>query len=253
MKCPNCQRENEQTYRFCIFCGSPLQACEARQLSENIQAEALADADLDSTDCNHLNIRRVQMKVSINYAGFRKRFVAWIIDVLIMIPLLIATGYAVYVYLEAASPYDFVDAQVGAFSLFVSFGCVISLFNISFWAWRGQTPGKMVMRMKIVKSDGRQIGIGRAVLRYIGLIIPVVVIIITCFVLSIFSPNIAGGILLYIGIPVGPILVFLPLLMIIWDGKKQGLHDKIAGTYVVNIPQLKTLQSVNNNTQISDS
>jgi len=109
------------------------------------------------------------------------------------------------------------------------------------------------MRMKIVKSDGRQIGIGRAVLRYIGLIIPVVVIIITCFVLSIFSPNIAGGILLYIGIPVGPILVFLPLLMIIWDGKKQGLHDKIAGTYVVNIPQLKTLQSVNNNTQISDS
>ena len=29
MKCPNCQRENEPTRRFCIFCGSILPAPEA--------------------------------------------------------------------------------------------------------------------------------------------------------------------------------------------------------------------------------
>ena len=29
------------------------------------------------------------------------------------------------------------------------------------------------------------------------------------------------------------IIIFIGYLMIIWDGKKQGMHDKIVGTYVV--------------------
>jgi len=37
MKCPNCQRENEPTSRFCIFCGSLLPAPEAESSSEPAQ------------------------------------------------------------------------------------------------------------------------------------------------------------------------------------------------------------------------
>jgi uncharacterized membrane protein len=37
VKCPNCQRENEPTNRFCIFCGSPLLAPEAEYPSEPAQ------------------------------------------------------------------------------------------------------------------------------------------------------------------------------------------------------------------------
>ncbi len=33
-RCPNCQRENEPTNRFCIFCGSPLPTPEAEDPSE---------------------------------------------------------------------------------------------------------------------------------------------------------------------------------------------------------------------------
>ena len=34
MKCPNCQRENEPTSRFCIFCGVLLPELEAGGSSE---------------------------------------------------------------------------------------------------------------------------------------------------------------------------------------------------------------------------
>ena len=41
MKCPDCQRENESTSRFCIFCGSPLPVAEAEHPPE----PAVADTD----------------------------------------------------------------------------------------------------------------------------------------------------------------------------------------------------------------
>ena len=34
MRCPNCQKENEPTSRFCIFCGSPLLTPETGQPAE---------------------------------------------------------------------------------------------------------------------------------------------------------------------------------------------------------------------------
>ena len=39
MRCPNCQRENEPTGRFCIFCGSLLPTSEAEHPSEPTEAD----------------------------------------------------------------------------------------------------------------------------------------------------------------------------------------------------------------------
>jgi uncharacterized RDD family membrane protein YckC len=69
---------------------------------------------------------------------------------------------------------------------------------------KGGTPGKLILGLRIVNAKGEFIGIPMALLRYIG--------------------RILSGIILCIG-----------YLMIAWDEKKQGLHDKIAGTYVVKI------------------
>jgi|TARA_Y100000310_G_scaffold189730_1_gene189695 uncharacterized RDD family membrane protein YckC len=66
----------------------------------------------------------------------------------------------------------------------------------------GGTPGKLILGMKIVKEDGSYIGIPKAIFRYIGKII-------------------------------STLILFLGHLMIAWDKRKQGLHDKIAGTFVV--------------------
>jgi|SRR3989344_2426043 len=64
------------------------------------------------------------------------------------------------------------------------------------------TPGKMIMSLKVTDLNGNRISFGKAVGRYFG--------------------KTLSAIILCIG-----------FLMVIWDEKKQGLHDKILGTFVV--------------------
>jgi len=66
----------------------------------------------------------------------------------------------------------------------------------------GQTIGMKALNIKVVKTDGTQLDIVGAFLRYIGLFI-------SC------------------------IALFLGVIWAAFDAQKQGWHDKIAGTYVV--------------------
>jgi predicted Zn finger-like uncharacterized protein len=88
----------------------------------------------------------------------------------------------------------------GAFS--TSVGLIYYVFFIGYC---GQTPGKMALRIKVIRTTGEEIGYGRAVLReVIGKFI--------------------SGIVLCIG-----------YLWVAFDPQKQGWHDKIAGTYVIKL------------------
>lgn len=78
----------------------------------------------------------------------------------------------------------------------------VTIFIIYMDGIHGGTPGKLIVGVRIVNEQGEYIGIPTAILRYIG--------------------KILSGIILGIG-----------YLMIAWDPKKQGLHDKIAETYVI--------------------
>jgi len=78
-------------------------------------------------------------------------------------------------------------------------------YLICFWAWRGQTPGKMAVGIKIIRTDRSPITWANAILRYLGYI-------------------------------VSTLTLFIGFLWIAFDSRKQGLHDKIAGTYVVKLP-----------------
>jgi uncharacterized RDD family membrane protein YckC len=75
------------------------------------------------------------------------------------------------------------------------------LYLVLFWA-RGQTPGKWLLGVKIVRPDGNPPGMLRAALRFVGYII--------------------ASLPLKIG-----------LLAILWDEQGKGWHDHIAGTLVV--------------------
>ena len=69
---------------------------------------------------------------------------------------------------------------------------------------KGGTPGKLILGLRIVNQQGNYIGIPRAILRYIA--------------------KILSAIIMGIG-----------FLMIAFTEKKQGLHDKIAKTFVVKV------------------
>jgi uncharacterized RDD family membrane protein YckC len=82
---------------------------------------------------------------------------------------------------------------------------VNALYYIYFWSNHAATPGKMALGLRVVSAaDGRMIDPATAILRYVGYIVS--------------------------GIP-----LCLGFLWVIWDGNKQGWHDKIAKTAVVRI------------------
>jgi len=77
------------------------------------------------------------------------------------------------------------------------------LYYVLFTGLRGQTPGKMLIGARVVDSQGRVPGLWRAFLREV------------------------------IGKLLSAVVLLLGYVWIAFDGKKQGWHDKIAGTYVV--------------------
>ena len=79
------------------------------------------------------------------------------------------------------------------------------VYYVYFTAYGGQTPGKMALRIKVVRTDSSPLTLGRAFYREV----------VSKFV---------SGIILGIG-----------YLMVAFDEKKQGLHDRMADTYVVRL------------------
>lgn len=94
------------------------------------------------------------------------------------------------------------------------------IYFVGFWSWRGQTPGKMLIHAKIVKTDGRPMGFGTAFLRYLFYIVPA------------YAP-----ILLYafrVHVILGAVVALFAFVIIALNSKKRGVPDWIAGTCVVN-------------------
>jgi uncharacterized RDD family membrane protein YckC len=90
--------------------------------------------------------------------------------------------------------------------IWVTSGLVISfVYWLGFWVWRGQTPGKMAAGIKIIRTDSSPITWQYALLRCAGYI-------------------------------VSAITVFIGFIWVAFDSRKQGLHDRIADTYVVKLP-----------------
>lgn len=76
----------------------------------------------------------------------------------------------------------------------------------------GQTIGKKAMKIKVVTYDGK-----------------------TPTMFTFFLREVIGK-------TISAIILFIGYLMVLWDAKKQGLHDKIASTYVVYVEQTVAAQ-----------
>lgn len=106
--------------------------------------------------------------------------------------------------IEEAS-FSFITAVQGAFSdLGLGFGWAALYFSV-FIAWfRGQTIGKMALRIKVVKLDGADLTLWESFERYGG-----------------YSAGLATGL--------------LGFLQVIWDANRQAIHDKISETMVIDL------------------
>jgi uncharacterized RDD family membrane protein YckC len=147
----------------------------------------------------------------VRYGGFWIRFVAVIIDsIIVSIPgfiLGVIVGIIAAVATNASgngngnsatgAAFTGVQLLVELLSLAISIG-----YFVYFWG-RGSTLGMRLFHLRVADATtGLPIGYGRAALRYVGYILSVIV----C----------------YIG-----------LIWAAFDSRKQGWHDKIAGTVVL--------------------
>jgi uncharacterized RDD family membrane protein YckC len=132
------------------------------------------------------------------YVGFWMRVFASIIDSLILVVFIGLIAFAVYgmQYVRLSS-----EGKTLMFDLLVQ-GLLPALAVIVFWRYRSATPGKMLISAKIV--DAETLGTpstGQLIGRYFAYIV-------SC-------------------------IFMLGFIWIAFDKRKQGWHDKLAGTVVI--------------------
>lgn len=139
---------------------------------------------------------------TVKLVAFGLRAAAFVIDTAFVWVLGMLLGVAVGLVGTLLTMYA-PDGPAPMDRLIIISGLVFSVAYFLYgWTKSGQTLGKMAVGIKIVGADGQPPSGGKAVLRYLGYIL--------------------NGILLSIG-----------FLWAAFDRKRQGWHDKIAGTYVI--------------------
>ena len=135
----------------------------------------------------------------MNYAGFWLRFVAMLIDGIV---LALGGGVIVVVLIFAVPSLgtDPMGMQIIANLIFVLVGLVYFV-GMESSAKQG-TLGKMALGLKVTDLNGNRIGVGRALGRFLGKII-------------------------------SEIILLIGFLMAAFTEKKQALHDMMAGTLVI--------------------
>jgi len=143
---------------------------------------------------------------ALEFAGFWRRLAAFIIDGIIVAIIVgaITSILFPFTWLPFAGESHWIPFYRGSVQNIISNAANL-IYAVAFWSWRGQTPGKMLLNIKVIRTDGSGISVGYAVLRYLGYII--------------------SGVALGLG-----------FIWIAFDSRKQGWHDKIADTYVVKLP-----------------
>ena len=81
---------------------------------------------------------------------------------------------------------------------------IYAAYLITFWAYRGATPGKMALGLRVVRQDGEDVDVSVAALRFVGYMV--------------------SGIVLGLG-----------FLWVVCDSNNEGWHDKIAKTRVIHV------------------
>ena len=145
------------------------------------------------------------------YVGFWARFLAMIIDslwlTLIMAVVIIAFFGQEFMAATMMTPES--SAEMAAATGAGAAGGLLvqlllpALLVVAFWIYKSATPGKMVISAEIV--DARSLG----------------------------KPSTGQLIVRYIGYYISSFILGLGFLWVAFDKRKQGWHDKIAGTLVV--------------------
>lgn len=138
-------------------------------------------------------------EANVEYAGFWIRVGAALIDSVIVI----AVTFPLLVWIYGWSYFgDTTGMFAGPSDLLISW-VAPAVAVIAFWLYKQATPGKMVFSLRVVDAkSGDTMSVGQSIGRYLGYFVSM-------------------------------IPLFLGLIWVAFDRRKQGWHDKLAGTVVI--------------------
>ena len=201
MFCPKCGKETDASGKFCQWCGAD---------NESVTARAPVAVHPEEDDGPEIGV----------YAGLGRRFVAFIVDMILVVLLGLVTvaGFGMFrglrnLFFFAVQhiPADqlTVEGTTGALvgSILAAYGILLVivpwLYFAGFESSRSQaTPGKTLMGLVVTDMDGQKPTFARTTLRF-------------------FAKFLSA------------IIIFIGFLMIGFTQKRQGLHDRIAGCLVL--------------------
>ncbi|MFT4993563.1 MAG: putative RDD family membrane protein YckC [Paraglaciecola sp.] len=140
----------------------------------------------------------VVANTEIEYAGFWLRVAASLIDTIMLLVLLFPLLSLIYGMTYWTQPRPI--SGIGDVVLnYIAPGVIVILF----WVYKSATPGKMILKMRIVDAKTLQ------------------------------QPKTSQLLVRYLGYYLSAIPLFLGLIWVGIDKRKQGFHDKLAGTLVI--------------------
>ena len=155
------------------------------------------------------------------FAGFWRRLLAYTVDnIIINIILVILSIIAVLAFVFGSADRqtwltDILDPTrmfYAVMTVLTIYFAIYILLSIAYFTYfhgiKGRTPGKMLLGLQVLSTEGTPIGFGIAFLRSVGYLVSS----------------------LLFTIPIG-------FIWAAFDRRKQGWHDKIAGTVVIILPR----------------
>jgi uncharacterized RDD family membrane protein YckC len=142
---------------------------------------------------------------NLRYAGLVSRAAAFILDTMILAAFLSVAGMLLRLladFFSLAVPRP-INGDILAGAGVVGGGLLFQLaYFVFFWVALGQTPGKILLGLRVARADGQPVSVVRAIARYFGYW-------------------------------VSAIPLALGFLWVLVDRRRRGWHDKLAGTCVV--------------------
>jgi uncharacterized RDD family membrane protein YckC len=147
---------------------------------------------------------------ALAYAGLQLRIVAFLLDIMVLISfgMLFGAGTGAYLVVDShlndgnlsdRAPY----VAVAVFLAYVL--AFLPLYHVLLWSWWGQTIGKMAVHIKVLSRTGGRVSLERSALRLLG-----------------YAASATP--------------LFLGVVIALFDREHRALHDRLAGTVVVEVP-----------------
>jgi uncharacterized RDD family membrane protein YckC len=186
-----------KTIRYCSQCGQAKSEQELAHFGDILVCGSCKPAYAQGLS------EGIAAQGAFHYAGFWIRFVAYLIDALIVGFASVAVQAILLPGLRGRSSLAVGAGAIALVGIAYLVGLAMAATYEGLFVYKlGATPGKMVLGLRVVRPDGGPISLGRAIGRYFA--------------------KLLSGIILLIG-----------FIMAGFDREKRGLHDILVDTRVI--------------------